>query len=81
MALTIIRIRFWGPLLYYYYNQEPPKIVLGPRSRLKVGRGRISRGFRQVQQSEVQGTEVLGGSWDLVSKVISTLIGVISSSK
>ena len=25
--------------------------------------------------------DVLGGSWDLVSKVISTLIGVISSYK
>ena len=29
----------------------------------------------------IQGTILLGGSWDLVSNVISTLIGVISSYK
>ena len=27
IGALIIRIGFWGPIIYYSYNKEPPKIV------------------------------------------------------
>ena len=37
--------------------------------------------FVNLQRNKSELIHLLGGSWDLVSKVISTLIGVISSYK
>ena len=43
--------------------------------------GASGRILRPALQGPVASVEALGGSWDLVSKVISPLIGVISNYK
>ena len=59
-------------------------LVLGPFSPERV----LGKSKMRLKRSPVAGYEVssmflciLGGSWDLVSKVISPLIGVISNYK
>ena len=79
MVITFIR-RLITPLIT---TPEPPSSVYIERILEDLGRriqGAGTRTPRTEYLSDRRGQLlVLGGSWDLVSKVISTLIGVISS--
>ena len=63
-----LRAIYWKPLLVW----EPAKDRAGPWPP-----GGVARAARLLCCPS--GNIILGGSWDLVSRVISTLIGVISN--